>query len=146
MKEQFFPLPYETQLYQRAEAREPFFSRECRFYPCGWVTIEGVRYPLGYKIVTDELKSLGLRRNPNIMTFSIGDWVKLPNDQVTVDNDDWGGIWAAQKKGSVKMLKTYMLEEYGRVTRAFLTAMYRPVYANSYRIKSQGVMLLEEID
>lgn len=123
----------------------PYVSKECIFYPRGWATIGGVQYPLGYKIVTEDQKSLGLRKNPNIMTFPTGVWVILPDEQITVDNDDWGGIWTALNKGSIKILKYYMWNKYGTPTRAFLTAMYRPVYANSYRIKSQGVMLLEEI-
>jgi hypothetical protein len=97
------------------------------------------------KIVTHDLKSLGLRKNPNITTFPVGEWVILPETDVTVDNDDWGGIWTALNKGSIKTLRSYMLEMYNIKTRAFLTAMKRPVYANSYRIKSQGVMLLEEV-
>jgi hypothetical protein len=99
-------------------------------------------------IITEDLMSLGLRNNPNIMTFPIGKWVMLPDDQVTVGNLDWngwGGIWTALRKGSVKTLQCYMLEEKNIKTRAFLTAMYRPVFANSYRIKSQGVMLIEEV-
>ena len=107
--------------------------------------IEGIPCPLGYKIVKEDLTSLGLRKNPNIMTFPIGEWVTLPDDEVTSGKEDWGGIWTALKKGSINTLKNYMMEMYGTETRAFLTAMDRPVYANSYRIKSQGVMLLEEI-
>jgi hypothetical protein len=138
--------PIETYLYPRNCAEKiPFVSRECTFTPCGWATIDDIPYPLGYKIVTEDQKSLGLRKNPNIMTFPTGVWVILPNKNITVDKDDWGGIWTALRRGSIKTLKYYMLEEKGVITRAFLTAMYRPVFANSYRIKSQGVMLLSEI-
>jgi|WetSurMetagenome_2_1015567.scaffolds.fasta_scaffold89661_3 hypothetical protein len=139
-------VPVETFVYPKYfKERVPFISDECRFTPCGWAKIEGQFYPLGYKIVTDEMKSLGLRKNPSIMTFPIGEWVKLPDEEVIVGKKDAGGIWTAISKGSIKTLKNYMLEMYAKETRAFLTAMDRPVYANSYRIKSQGVMLLEEI-
>jgi len=146
MSELVNPAPPEVYLYpNNFKNKSPFASEECEFIPCGWVKIEGQFYPLGYKIVTDEMKSLGLRKNPNIMTFNVGEWAKLPDEEVIVGKGDEGGIWTAISKGSIKTLKNYMLEMYGKETRAFLTAMDRPVYANSYRIKSQGVMLLEEI-
>jgi hypothetical protein len=138
--------PIETFVYPKNfKERIRFVSNECEFSPCGWAKIEDKFFPLGYKVVTSEMKSLGLRKNPNIMTFPVGEWVKLPDNQITVDNDDWGGIWTALGKGSIKTLKNYMMEMYETETRAFLTAIDRPVFANSYRIKSQGVMLLEEI-
>ena len=140
------PQQIETFVYPKYfKDRVPFVGDECEFIPCGWAMIEGIPCPLGYKIVKEDLTSLGLRKNPNIMTFPIGEWVTLPDDEVTSGKEDWGGIWTALKKGSINTLKNYMMEMYGTETRAFLTAMDRPVYANSYRIKSQGVMLLEEI-
>lgn len=133
-------------LYDRNEKeRVPFVSDECEFWPAGWAKIEGVYYPLGYKVVDENLRSLGLRKNPNIMTFPVGEWVRLPDESVVPGSADWGGVWTALRKGSIKTLKNYCLVQYGMKTRAFLTAMDRPVFANSYRIKSQGVMLLSEI-
>lgn len=129
----------------KRKEKVPFINDECMFDPCGWAKIDEGFYPLGYKVVTEELKSLGLRKNPNIFTFPIGEWVVQPDEITKVGKEDWGGIWTALRKGSIRTLKNYMAEMYGIKTRAFLTAMHRPVYANSYRIKSQGVMLLEEI-
>jgi hypothetical protein len=143
------PPPREILLYPRgSREKTPFHSTECEFIPCGWTKIGDEFFPLAYKVVDENLKSLGLRNNPNIMTFSVGQWVKLPDEEVTIGNthwSGWGGIWTALQKGSIKTLESYCLEMYQMKTRAFLTAMYRPLYANSYRIKSQGVMLLEEI-
>lgn len=136
----------ETFLYQKNfKERIPFVSNECEFSPCGWVKIGEEFFPLGYKVVTEDLKSLGLRKNPTIMTFPIREWIMLDDEEVVVGKEDWGGIWTALQKGAISTLKNYMLNKYNIETRAFLTAMYRPVYTNSYRIKSQGVMLLEEI-
>jgi len=138
--------PVETFVYPRNfKDKLAFTSEECEFTPCGWASIEGEFFPLGYKVVTLDLKSLGLRKNPNIMTFPVGEWVVLPDLEVSLGNGDWGGIWTALHKGSIATLQNYMLEKYDVKTRAFLTAMKRPVYANSYRIKSAGVMLLSEI-
>ena len=136
----------ETFIYPRNfKEKVSFVSSECEFQPCGWAKIEDEFFPLGYKVVTQELKSLGLRRNPNIMTFPVGEWVRQPEEKVVIGKEDFGGIWTALNKGSIATLQNYMLEKYDIKTRAFLTAMYRPLYANSYRIKSAGVMLLEEI-
>jgi len=122
-----------------------FVSEECEFTPCGWAKIEGEFFPLGYKVVTADLRSLGLRKNPNIMTFPIGEWAMQPEEFIIPGKEDFGGIWTALHKGSIATLQNYMQEKYDIKTRAFLTAMKRPVYANSYRIKSAGVMLLTEI-
>lgn len=130
---------------KNAKEKVPFYNDDCEFCPCGWVKMEGEFYPLGYKVVTEDLKSLGLRKNPTIMSFPIGEWIMLPEDEVVVGKCDWGGIWTALRKGSIPTLENYMMEKYATKTRAFLTAMCRPVFANDYRIKSQGVMLLEEI-
>lgn len=148
-------LPHkEIALYPRCCDEKIIFENDkCKFTPCGWIKIENdvfpkkycEFFPLGYKVVTEDMKSLGLRKNPNIMTFPINEWVVLPDEEIKAGEDDWGGIWTALRKGSIKTLQNYCLEKYQMKTRAFLTAMYQPVFANSYRIKSQGVMLLEEI-
>lgn len=109
----------------------PYVSKECIFYPRGWATINNISYPLAYKIVTDD--------------FPLEKWVLIPDNQVTPTKETAGGIWTALNKGMVLIYKKHIFEEHGIEVRAFLTAMYRPVYANSYRIKSQGVMLLTEI-
>jgi len=143
------PAPIETILYPKNyKEREHFVSSECEFSPCGWARIEDVYYPLGYKVVTCDLQSLGLRKNPNILIFPVGEWMKLSEDEVTVGNthwSGWGGVWSALERGGAATLSKYMMEKYDIKTRTFLTAMYRPLFANSYRIKSQGVFLLEEI-
>ena len=142
------PNEYEILLYSkntRHEEKIPYTNRCCEFKPCGWAKINGKFYPLGYKVVTKEMKSLGLRKNPNIMTFPVNEWVTLTNEEIMEGKNDWGGIWTALHKNSIQTLKNYMKNSYGIETRAFLTAMYEPLYANSYRIKSQGVILLKEI-
>lgn len=129
------------------KAREKVFyrSRYCEFAPVGWAHLTDDWYPLTYKVVTEGLQSLGLRRNPNIMTFPVGEWVTLPEQEVEPGDGDWGGIWTALRKSSTVTLKKHCLSTWGMGTRAFLTAIQNPIFSNSYRIKSQGVMLLREI-
>jgi len=117
----------------------------CEFVPIGWAFLDNVWYPLGYKVVTQSLQSLGLRKNPNIMTFPVGEWVILADNQTKRDDGDWGGVWTTLRKGSVNTLKRHCISTHGMETRAFLTAIFNPVFANSYRVKSQGVMLLKEL-
>jgi hypothetical protein len=138
-------------LPENPKNREHFVSNECEYTPVGWTKIDDGWYPLAYKVVRTNLTSLGLRTNPNTMTFPIGEWVMLPDDKVTVGNthwSGWGGIWSALRIGSAKTIHDYCLYEKKDEkfnTRTFLTAIYRPLFANGYRLKSQGVMLLEEI-
>lgn len=140
------PVAIETILYPKNfKDKIAYVGKTCEFTPCGWAKIEGEFFPLGYKVVTEQLKSLGLRNNPNIMTFPVGEWVMQPEGEIIPGKEDFGGIWTALHKGSIATLKNYMMEKYNTKTRAFLTAMNKPVYANSYRIKSAGVMLLSEI-
>lgn len=116
----------------------------CEFVPVGWMRAAGGWHPVGYKLVTEEMMSLGLRNNPTPMQFSMGEW-QFEERNMHLNADDEGGIWTALKKGSLKTLAKHCEKTWGMKTRGFLTAICNPVYANSYRIKSQGVMLLKEI-
>ncbi len=135
---------YEIYLPESPKDRLPFENEFCRFTPVGWVRMAGIWYPLGYKVVTDKMESLGLRNNPTIMKFPIGTWVREKNSLVPTEAD-WGGIWTAQRKGSIKMLQEHCSHTWGMKTKGYLTAIANPVFANSYRIKSEAVMILNEV-
>jgi hypothetical protein len=95
-----------------------------------------------YKVVTENMKSLGLRKNPNIMTFPIGEWVKEPNPRM--NNMDIGGIWCTRTLSNAKRLKKYYEEKYG-VAKIFECEIARILYENSYRLKTDWVKLIKEI-
>ncbi len=117
----------------------------CEFTPVGYVRMTGGWFPIGYKVVTHDLMSLGLRNNPTPMKFPIGEWT-FEERSLQYGDKDFGGIWSAYRAGSLKTLKKHCLETWGMETRGFLTAIYNPVaFVGNYRIKSQGVMLLKEI-
>lgn len=61
-----------------------------------------------YKVVTTNLKSLGLRKNPNIMIFPLDEWVFEPIDRIDYSKNDLGGIWVAQTLSGAKGLLKYM--------------------------------------
>lgn len=134
----------EIYLPERPQLRIPFDNDFCHYKPSGWVRIDGLWCPLGYKLVTAKMESLGLRSNPNIMKFPVGKWVE-EQDKLIPTDIDWGGIWTALRKGSLSTLKKHCMDTWGMKTKGFLTAVYNPVYANSYRVKSEAVMMLKEI-
>lgn len=122
-----------------------YFYKGFEYTPPGWTKIDGLWYPLGFKVVTDENMSLGLRRNPTPLHFPEGAWVKIKNSEVIHSNADAGGIWSALSKSGAVTLRKYMMDQYEMPSKIYLTALYNPVFANSYRVKSQGVMLIEEL-
>ena len=60
---------------------------------------EGREYNMVYKVVTSDMKSLGLRKNPKIITYELGEWFWLPREDVVGGVGDFGGIWAARTLG-----------------------------------------------
>lgn len=98
-----------------------------------------------YKVFTNELKSLGLRRNPNILTFTPYEWYFLNDDQIKEGKEDFGGIWVCKSLGGAKMLTKYMFNKHNIETRAFIVNIDKILYINSYRVKTNGIYLNEEI-
>lgn len=104
-----------------------------------------------YKVVTKDLRSLGLKRNPNLLYYSPGQWVKLPKDQIQGGPGDWGGIWAATTPGQAKKLKHYAEVERTkdrlRGCRIFATRIGKVVFRNrgNTRLKTDAVYLEAEL-
>ena len=96
-----------------------------------------------YKVVTQELKSLGLRKNPNIMTFPVGEWVYEPSDRIDYSNKDLGGIWVAQTRSGAKGLIRYMKNKYNIQVKLFECKIGNILYENSYRVKTDKVRIMK---
>lgn len=109
------------------------------------ITLNGKSYQIGFKVVTKDMKSLGLRKNPNIIQFPVRQWYFLSDEQLLSGKSDWGGIWVARTHSNARRLKEYMAEKYSQKTRIFRTAIDKVLYSNSYRVKTNGVNLLEEL-
>lgn len=112
------------------------------------VTLDDKVYPLGYRVVTEDMKSLGLRNNTNIHTYPISEWYFLPEEDVVPGNEDWagwGGFWVARTLGGARTIQRYMRNEHSQETRIFKAALDDILYSNSYRIKTNGLLLFEEI-
>jgi len=108
------------------------------------VSLEGKIYHVGYKVLTKDMKSLGLRKNHNILTYPINKWFYLPEEKIIPGKKDEGGIWVARTLSDANKLRKYMLEKNTK-TRVFKAAIDQVLYSNSYRIKTNGVLLFEEV-
>lgn len=136
---------YEVFMPENPRERILFTNEYCEFKPVGWIRTDLGWLPLGYKVVTEDLESLGLRNNPTPMKFPVGEWV-FEERNLQYGSKDYGGIWTAVRRGSTKVLKKHCLNTWGMKTRGFLTAIYNPVaFVGNYRIKSEGVMLVKEV-
>jgi hypothetical protein len=94
-------------------------------------------------VTTSDRRSLGLRRNPTILTFPLGKWIKSP--VVKKGKSDEGGIWLAASLSNAKKLKKYMLEQHGKRCRIFKASIGQILFKNSYRIKTDKVKCEVEI-
>jgi len=99
---------------------------------------------IAYKVVTQDLRSLGLKRNPTILTFPIGEWV-YENGLLRRTKEDRGGIWVARTMGNARHLAKYMRNKRDTETRIFRSEIGERLYENSYRVKTDKVRMLEEL-
>lgn len=107
--------------------------------------LENRIYPLGFKVVTENLESLGLRKNPNIIRYPINEWCFLNPENIRKGNDDFGGIWLARTLSGARGLSRYMKNKHSKKTRIFESVLDEILYANDYRIKTNGIYLVGEI-
>ncbi|MFH1248543.1 MAG: hypothetical protein V1660_00130 [archaeon] len=98
-----------------------------------------------YKVLTKDLHSLGLRKNPNILEYKVGVWKRLPNNMIKKGKDDYGGIWVVATLGNARKIRDYMHNKYKEETRIFKVSIGNTLYSNSYRLKTDRVKLLEEL-
>lgn len=135
----------EVFLPENPRERILFNNEHCEFKPVGFVRTDFGWMPLVYKLVTEDLWSLELRRNPTPMNFPVGKWIFEERD-LEYSNKDFGGIWTAIRKGNMSGLRKHCRETWDMETRGFLTAVYNPIaFVGNYRIKSEGVMLMKEV-
>lgn len=102
-------------------------------------------YKIGYRVVTSDLKSLGLRNNPNIVTYKINDWTFPVEEDVIEDISDNGGLWLARTPGSARAYQKYMIKKHEQETRVFKSLIDRVLFANNEKIKTNKVFMFEEM-
>jgi len=99
-----------------------------------------------YKVVTEDLKSLGLRNNPTIFQYAVGLWTQEPSP--TMGQGGWGGtggIWVANGLSNAKNLKKYMNKK-GINVKIYEIEVGGVLFSNTYRSKVSSVKLIKEIE
>lgn len=109
------------------------------------ISLDGHNYRVAYKVVTPELKSLGLRGNPTIFTYPENKWFTLPVEKIIFGDADEGGIWAAVDRANARGYLRYMRNKHGIECRAYKAAIGRILYETSCRVKTDRIFLAEEI-
>lgn len=98
---------------------------------------------LYYKVVTKDLKSVGLLR-ANVLQYKIGKWV-YPLEPLSRHPRKGGGLWIVKKKSDAFQVKKYLLKKHQKASRIFSCNIGRIIYQTSYRVKTNKVKLIEEI-
>ncbi|MBU2589689.1 MAG: hypothetical protein KKA65_01135 [Nanoarchaeota archaeon] len=98
---------------------------------------------IGYKVVTHDMKSLGLRNNPHILTFTLDEIVQA--EEIVKGKSDFGGIWVARTFGNANALKKYMKNKHNEDARIFKATLSEILYINDRSIKTDRVRLYQEL-
>jgi hypothetical protein len=108
-------------------------------------SIDGIIEPIGFKVVTHDMKSLGLRSNLRLIEYPFGEWLFLPQCMIKEGKSEFGGIWLSRTMSKAYEIKDYMKEEYSEDARIFKAVIDEVLYVSSCRIKTNGIKLYEEI-
>lgn len=97
-----------------------------------------------YKVVTEDLKSVGLLKAPQIQ-YKIGEWV-YPLEPLSNHPRKGGGLWVYGRKCDAFRAKKYVEEERKiRIPCRVFTCHIGRILYEKYRTKTDKVMLLEEV-
>lgn len=103
---------------------------------------------IAFKVVTPDMKSLGLKRNPYILKYPEDDVLfQLPQEMVEEGAQDFGGIWVKKTLSEAKRMVKYMAEEKGLAgCRIFLCLLPgRILFENKYRMKTESILPICEV-
>lgn len=96
-----------------------------------------------YKVVTEDMRSLGLRGNENILTYAVGRWTA---EQTPIHGPcGEGGIWAAKTLRDARKIEYYMLKQHKTKTKVFESCGYGVLYSSPCMMKLERIKLLEEV-
>ena len=88
-----------------------------------------------FKVLRNDLTSLGLRRVPRIQ-YTVGCWTYGSNGH---------GLWVAKRESDATKLKKYFENKYNVCATIFLSLIDKILYESSCRIETNRVMLLREL-
>lgn len=126
-----------------------FSNEHCQFPAYAIGIMDDTEYPIGFKAVTADLRSLGLRGNRKNMTpadqriqvYEIGKWTEEKSLLVPADAD-WGGIWCGRTPGEAAKIEKYFEETKQKDAIVLAVLMEDPIYAKPSRVKCAGVFPL----
>jgi len=90
---------------------------------------------LHFKVLRDDLTSLGLRKVPRIQ-YVLGEWVHGSSKH---------GLWVARTKSSAFSLKKYFELKYCEPAVVFSCLIGEILFESTYRIETNRVMLIEKL-
>lgn len=97
--------------------------------------MDGKKYSVGYKVVTEDLKSTGLSGTP----------VRQYSDEVwNVDLEH--GIWVARVPSFATYIRSYMHQKYRVKTRTFVVALQGIKEINSNGVRASEIKFLKELN
>jgi hypothetical protein len=96
-----------------------------------------------FKVVTQDLKSVGLFNAPQI-DYKIGEWV-YPLEPLSNHSRKGGGLWVIKRRGDAFRMKKYLEKNHGIIAKIFICFIGKIVLETSYRAKTDKVMLFEEL-
>ena len=103
-----------------------------------------IERPVLYKVVTPDWKSLGLRNNPHILTYALGEWTEIDHEPTHV-RDDYG-IWAYRRQGQANHAWRYMKQQHNLECRLLFCVGGEVLHIpNDNRLTVNKIMPLEQL-
>ena len=96
--------------------------------------IDGIICPIGYKVVTTDLKSTGLRKTP-VVQFYVDVW----------NINEVFGVWAARVPSFATYVRSWIKQRYGIDTRTFIVELKRVRDVRKHGVHANGIRFLEEL-
>lgn len=96
-----------------------------------------------FKVVKDDLTSVGLL-GASLVQYKIGEWA-YPLEPLSDHPRKGGGLWVLKTRSDAFRFKRYMGTKYGIEVRVFTCEIGTVLFSTSYRVKTDRVMLLEEL-
>ncbi len=96
-----------------------------------------------FKVVSDDLTSVGLLGAAKLQ-YKVGEWV-YPLEPLSDHPRRGGGLWVIRKRGAAFRMRRYLLDNHNLRARVFSCRIGDIILETSYRLKTDKVMLLDEL-
>ncbi|MDO8574369.1 MAG: hypothetical protein Q7R86_01975 [bacterium] len=96
-----------------------------------------------FKVVRKDLTSVGLL-GASLIQYKIGEWT-YPLETLSNDRLKGGGLWVLKTKSNARRFKKYIETKHGFNIRIFTCEIGIVLFQTSYRVKTDRVMLKEEL-